>query len=207
MQARTWLHCWWQIVCTCILLTTATGLPAADSEYRRLPDSTTHEQALNLRLQKLQELLAQASPYQRYVLLDTAARTAFELKQFNLATAYARELIVLAPRFPEDWNYAPAVHAANIILGRNSLLQDDIESAKTYLLAAGNVPYSEILNHRGTDLKLANALLARGQRETVANYLLACTRIWPRGRQHLDRWLQQLNEGKIPSLLSPAPIQ
>jgi hypothetical protein len=205
MRARTLVACWQQIMCGCILLISVTGLPAA--EYSRLPESTTHEQALALRLQKLQGLLAQASPYQRYILLDTAARTAFELNQLDLASAYARELIILAPRFPEDWNYAPAVHYANIILGRVALLKDDIETAKTCLLAASRVPYSEILDHRGADLQLANALLARGQRETVAIYLQACTGFWPRNRVQLDRWLQQLNKGKIPSLLSPEQIQ
>jgi len=207
MSARTWLHCWRQLMCGCILLFSVTGLPAAEPEYSRLPESTTHEQALSIRLQKLQGLLAQASPYQRYILLDTAAKTAFELRQYDLAVAYARELIALAPGFPEDWNYAPAVHYANILLGRSALLQADIESAKSYLLAASKVPYSEILDHRGADLRLASALLARGQRETVASYLVACTGFWPRGKDRLEHWLQQLGEGKVPSLLTAEQIK
>lgn len=195
---------YWLAIIAATLLFTQSAVLRAEAEYIRLPANTSHKQALQLRLQKLEELLAQAGDYQRYILLDTAAKTALELKQYERANDYARRLISLAPQFPDDWNYAQAVHQANIILGRAALRADDIDSAKAYLLAASKIPYSEILDAQGADLQLANALLARGQRETVAQYLQAGTRFWPRGRAQLDGWLQQLAAGQIPSLLMPA---
>jgi tetratricopeptide (TPR) repeat protein len=190
-----------------LLFFSATCLSATAADYSRLPDSATHEQALNLRLKKLQDLLAQAGTYQRYILLDTAAKTAFALKQYGLAASYAHELITLAPKFPDDWNYSSAVHKANIILGRTALLKNDLDQAKQFLLAAGKVPYSKILDDHGADLQLASSLLARGQRETVSQYLQNCTRFWPQGRDQLTGWLQQLAEGKVPSLVAPDQIE
>lgn len=200
---RTLLDRWLPIFGGCVLFIATTGLTADEAEYSYLPATTSHEQALKLRLQKLDDLLAEASPYQRYILLDTAAKTALELKQRDLAASYAREIVSLAPQYPDDWNYAPAVHNANIILGKNALRQDDIDKAKHHLLAASKIPYSEILDNQGADLQLAGALLARGQRETVAQYLQACTRFWPRGRDQLERWQAQLAAGQIPSLTAP----
>lgn len=200
MYMRTLFNSRLSILEACMLLLSTTALFADEVEYSRLPAATSQEQALNLRLQKLDGLLAEASTYQRYILLDTAAKTALELKQRDLAASYAREIISLAPQFPDDWNFAPAVHRANIILGQNALREDDVNSAKYYLLAAGEVPYSEILDAQGADLELANALLARGQRETVARYLKACASFWPRGHARLERWRAQLAAGQVPSL-------
>jgi len=202
MHRRTGARFKPRIIAICLLLLlSATGM-AATADYSRLPDTTTHEQALTLRLHKLKDLLAQAGTYQRYILLDTAAKTAFELGQYDQATAYAQELIALAAKFKDDWNYSSAVHNANIIMGRAALLKNDINSAKQFLLAAGKVPYSKILDNRGADLQLAGALLARGQRETVNQYLQDCTRLWPHDRNRLEHWRQQLAEGKNPNLLT-----
>jgi tetratricopeptide (TPR) repeat protein len=202
MHRRTGARFKPRIIAICLLLLlSATGM-AATADYSRLPDTTTHEQALTLRLHKLKDLLAQAGTYQRYILLDTAAKTAFELGQYDQATAYAQELIALAAKFQDDWNYSSAVHNANIIMGRAALLKNDINSAKQFLLAAGKVPYSKILDNRGADLQLAGALLARGQRETVNQYLQDCTRLWPHDRNRLEHWRQQLAEGKNPNLLT-----
>jgi len=201
MHRRTGTHFRPRIIATCLLLLISASCIAATADYSQLPDTATHEQALALRLQKLKDLLVQAGSYQRYILLDTAAKTAFELNQYDQATAYAQELIALAPKFQDDWNYSSAVHNANIILGRTALLKTDVESAKQYLLAAGKVPYSKILDDRGADLQLASDLLARNQREIVRQYLQDCTRLWPHDRDRLEHWLQQLAEGENPNLL------
>ena len=202
MHWRTGAHFQPRIIATSLLLLiSASCIAAPEADYGRLPDNATHEQALTLRLQKLKELLAQAGTYQRYILLDTAAKTAFQLNQYDQATAYAQELIALAPEFQDDWNYSSAVHNANIILGRSALLKKDIDSAKQFLLAAGKVPYSKILDDRGADLQLASDLLAHGQRETVSQYLQDCTRLWPHDRERLEHWLQQIAAGERPDLL------
>lgn len=170
----------------------------ASVEYTTLPPFTPTRQALALRLEKLEALLAQASAYQRYILLDTAGRTAMELNEYRKAEQYARALVELSDSYPNDWNYASALHHSRIILGRCALKNDDISSAKRYLLAAGQIPSSNALNHSGPDIKLASELLKRGERAAVITYLKACRSIWPGGLEKLDHWLDLLDKGVTP---------
>lgn len=176
--------------------------PATAADYNQLPSNTTHAHALTLRLEKLESLLAKASDYQRYILLDTAARTALELERYPQAADYARELLALAANYPNDWNHAAALHYAHIALGRAALSSNDIAGAKQQLLAAANIPASDILNRNGPDLQLASRLLARGERETVSIYLKACASFWPRGQKKIGHWVQQLSQGESPELLA-----
>ena len=189
------------LLASCLLL----ALPAlafSAPKYTSLPPYTPAQQALEIRLEKLETLLAQASDYQRYILLDTTARTAMELAQYDKAEKLARDLNELAPAYPDDWNYASALHNSRIILGRTALLKSDIATARRYLLAAGQVPVSQLLNNTGPDLALANDLLKRNERSTVINYLKACRQLWPKGRTRLDQWLNQLDKGETPNLLA-----
>lgn len=183
-------------------LSLAAFTQASAADYTQLPGDTTHAHALTLRLEKLESLLAEASDYQRYILLDTAARTALELERYPQAADFARELLALAANYPNDWNHAAALHYAHIALGRAALASNDIAGAKQQLLAAANIPASDILNRNGADLELARRLLARGERETVSIYLKACASFWPRGQNKLDLWVQQLDQGESPKLLA-----
>ncbi len=190
-----------QLLASCLLFI----LPAlawTAVKYTSLPPYTPLTQALEIRLEKLEALLAQASDYQRYILLDTTARTAMELKQYDKAEQFARDLHELAPAYPQDWNYASALHHSRIILGRTALLKGDIATAKRYLLAAGQAPGSDILDNSGPDLQLASDLLKRNERTAVINYLKACRTFWSKGRGRLDQWLNQLGKGETPNLLA-----
>lgn len=171
-------------------------------EYTTLPYDASQKFALQVRMEKLQQLLDQADDYQRYVLLDTAARTAMELKLFNKADIYANELIGLATKYPEDWNYSSALHQSRIILGKIALRNDDMATAKRYLLAAGKVPASDLLNQRRPDFALAQTLLDTDEKTTVKQYLDLCKNLWPDGLSLLDHWQQQLASGKTPRLVA-----
>ncbi len=197
-------HRFFRLQLSAIVVVSSLGTTAsvAATAYSPLPSNSTHTHALALRLEKLESLLAKASDYPRYILLDTAARTALELERYSLAADFARELLDLAPKYPDDWNHAAALHYAHITLGRVALANNDIAGAKHQLLAAANIPASDILNRNGPDLQLASRLLARGEHETVSIYLKACASFWPDGQQKLDHWLQQLTQGDIPELLA-----
>ncbi len=165
-------------------------------EYISLPPGTPPMQALQVRLDKLEQLLEQAGDYQRYILLDTAARTALELKQYGKARRYASELQTLAEHFPLDWNYSSALHQSRIILGKLALQDGDIASAKRFLLAAASVPLSDALNQRAPDLTLAQSLLDKGEKDAVLDYLRLCKKIWPDGGDKLDYWLKHIARGE-----------
>ena len=180
----------------CALIPLLAGWTAFALEYTALPPGTPPMQALQVRLDKLEQLLEQAGDYQRYILLDTAARTALELKQYDKAREYASELQVLAEHFPLDWNYSSALHQSRIILGKLALQDGDIASAKRFLLAAASVPLSDALNQRTPDLTLAQSLLDKGEKDAVLDYLRQCKKIWPDGGDKLDYWLKHIARGE-----------
>jgi tetratricopeptide (TPR) repeat protein len=182
-----------------LLIGTHTGAVAA-IEYTTLPADATPTQALQTRLSKLEQLLAQADNYQRYILLDTAARTAMQLNRYDRARAYASELLLLTASYPQDWNYASALHQSRIILGLIAMHDNDLLTAKRYLLAAGSVSASDLLNQRKPDFSLAQMLLDKGEVATVIDYLNQCKQLWPDGLSLLDYWLRQLGKNKAVTL-------
>ncbi len=177
---------------------------ASAVEYTSLPVNSSEALALQTRLLKLEELLAQSGDYQRYILLDTAARAAMQLKQFNKASSYASELLNLASRYSTDWNYASALHHSRIILGLIAVHDDDIDTAKRYLLAAGNAPASDILNQNRPDFELAQALLDKGEKQTVIRYLTMTRKLWPDGIALIENWLQRLDKNDTVRLIPDA---
>ena len=184
------------------LLLSLAAMTLSAAEYTRLPSHTPRQQVLEIRLEKLETLLARASDYQRYILLDTTARTAMELKQYDKAEQLARDLHELAPAYPQDWNYASALHNSRIILGRTALVKGDVATAKRYLLAAGQAPGPGMLDNQEPDLQLASELLKRGERVAVTNYLRACLVFWSEGQARLEHWINQLGKGQTPRLLA-----
>jgi hypothetical protein len=185
-----------------LAITAVAECALAEVSYTALPPQTSYQQALAVRMAKLEALLEKSDAYQRYILLDTAAKTAMELKQSLKAQVYAKELEARAASYNTDWNYASAIHNSRIILGRVALQDGDIEKAKRYLAAAGSVDGSDILDRSGPDLILANALLARGETKAVVSYLQSCKRFWHKGRNQLNEWLKQIGSGNTTTLLA-----
>jgi hypothetical protein len=50
------------------------------------------------------------------------------------------------------------------------------------------------------DLSLSDALLKRGERDAVAEYLQNCSRFWQGRSKVLEDWIAQIRSGKSPRL-------
>lgn len=107
-------------------------------------------------------------------------------------------LLQEAEAFPKDWNYGNAIHAANIVLGRIALKEDDPKSAGKYLTAAGNTPGSPQLDTFGPDMNLARELLIVGEIDAVQRYFDLCAKFWKMDDGRLKQWKHLAGNGTIP---------
>ncbi len=137
---------------------------------------------------------------ERSYYLAQAAEAARIAGDDSKASEYATELLRLAEEVPRDWNYGNAIHEGHGILGHVALNQGDTEAAKAHLLSAGATPGSPQLNSFGPELTLAQALLDRGERDTVAEYLQNCSRFWQDRSKALNDWITQIRAGESPRL-------
>jgi hypothetical protein len=138
--------------------------------------------------------LAQASlstskvPYDRFLALTHAQLPAVECGKQELAEAYAREALQLAPQFRQDWNYGNAIHNGHVVLGRLALAHGDVAGACRELLLAGQTPGSPQLDSFGPNMSLAKALLQHGQRAVVIQYFDECQVFWRSDFGQLRKW-------------------
>src|SRR5205823_9113923 len=130
--------------------------------------------------------------------LDVVTMTAFDAGDLGKAEAYANELLTLAARYRDSWNYGNAIHKGNIVLGRIRLRQGDLEKAKSYLLAAGATPGSPQLDTFGPNMALAKELLEKGERDVVLQYFTLCRKFWESHADRLDTWTTDVQAGRIP---------
>jgi TonB family protein len=150
-------------------------------------------------LADLEQATAAAVGQQRFYYLQGLAEAAFDAVQFDKAEAYAKELLS-QPDSPKDWNYGNAVFYGNMVLGRVALNRDhQVESAKTYLLAAGRTPGSPQLNSFGPNMSLAKDLLLAGERDAVLDFFTSCRAFWKLGAVQLDNWTAAVKAGEVPN--------
>lgn len=134
----------------------------------------------------------------RFALLRELATTALHGGEFAKARRYAEELLAGAGR-PELADYAgQAVYYGNMVLGHLALVGSEVGKAKQHLVEAGRTPGSPSLDSFGPKMQLAKALLERGERETVLEYLRLCSRFWKPPDQRLDKWIHTVEQGGIP---------
>lgn len=150
------------------------------------------------RMEKLEGLLKEASPYQRWVILPKLSKTAVEAADFSKAQDYANQLLNLADTYKHDWNYGNAIHDANIVMGMVCLSNDSIEEAKKYLLNAGHAPISPQIRTFGPSMILADALIDRGESNVVIEYLELIKKIWLDNDGRLDSWISAIKGGGKP---------
>ena len=143
-------------------------------------------------------LVKSQSPQERFYALNVAAKESFVAGNTEGAKKYAQELMTLLPKFPGDWNYGNAVQDANLVLGRIAVKEGRIDEAKQHLIAAGNSPGSPQMNSFGPNVSLAKDLLEKGERDVVIQYLELCRKFWKMHRGNLDKWIQEIKDGKIP---------
>jgi hypothetical protein len=172
-------------------------LYAADANSTKAnPNDQTADKQKALEAQE--SALQNADEQNRFYGLDAVAMTAFEAGDIGKAETYANELLKLAARYRESWNYGNAIHKGNIVLGRIRLRQGDLEKAKSYLLSAGATPGSPQLNSFGPNMTLAKELLEKGERDVVLHYFDLCRKFWKLPEDRLDVWTADVKAGKIP---------
>ena len=84
------------------------------------------------------------------------------------------------------------------MMGRSALRGGHLEEARSCLLAAGHTPGSPQLNSFGPSMSFAREMLEAGEREPVLEYLNLCRSFWKADEGRLDRWTQEIKEGRIP---------
>jgi hypothetical protein len=160
-------------------------------------DQAKQDSALSV----LEPALSKAtSQEERYHSLAKVAEAALDSGEDGKARAYAEELLRLGETLPQDWNYGNAVHDGNRILGHLALKAGDIDAAKTFLLRSGETVGSPQLNTFGPSLTLAQALLAKGERDVVVRYLEMCSRFWEERDEAIGKWIADIRAGKNPDL-------
>jgi TonB family protein len=135
---------------------------------------------------------------QRFYMLDELAYGAYKAGADDKAAAYANELLKSAGDNRDDWNYGNAIFDAHTVLGLLAIRHDDIAAARAHLLDAGNTPGSPQLDSFGPDMVLAKALLEKGDRGAVLDFLAACGKFWKAGRTRLDAWSEAVRKGETP---------
>ena len=136
--------------------------------------------------------------YARFLRLADWSKRAVDRGKNDRAVRFARELLALAKRYPDDWNYGNAIHHGHLVLGRVALAAGNLEAAHTELLEAGRTHGSPQLNSFGPNMVLAKGLLATGEAHAVREYFDLCRNFWKRGSQQLDQWSEDIAAGRAP---------
>jgi lipopolysaccharide biosynthesis regulator YciM len=126
-----------------------------------------------------------------------AARAALELERFDVASRHATNALDALQRMPRDWNYGNVVHRAHLVLGHVALSQGDTQRAVRELALAGQTPGSPQLKTFGPNMSLALALLERGQKQPVLEYLSMCGKFWEK-QDRLAGWRREIEAGRVP---------
>jgi hypothetical protein len=110
--------------------------------------------------------------------------------QFN--TKYAEKLLRESPTSGD------AIYDGNLILAQAALDNDDISSAKQYLLQAASTPGARRIAQNGLDTSIARVLFDRGEKDAVVEYLKRGRELWPQGAQTIGRWEAAIKAGRRP---------
>lgn len=189
--------------------------PGAEAEASRNTDKNDEsmkERERGMRLAR-GELSVATSEQERFYALGEAAKNAFQGRKIKEAEALARELLELAPKFRNDWNYGNAIAEGNLVLGRIALSRNDIAEAKRCLLASAESHGSDILDSIGPDFLFAGILVRKGEGETVIAYLDSVAHFWAnpderaeayskaKARERLkllEIWKEEIRSGEVP---------
>ena len=169
------------------------------------------------------ELRSAKDTLHRWYALTDASVESLNRGHDRRAKSYAEELEQLTPRymgsenygssvgrtplktgFRGNWNCGNAIQSYNIVFGRLALKSGDVETAKKYLLAAGHSPGSPQMDSGGPNMSLAKALLAKGEKAVVLDYIELCRRFWEcDGHCHdnpgqLNRWKADIKANRVP---------
>jgi hypothetical protein len=146
------------------------------------------------------------------MLKEDVAFAAMGAGDYNMAKQLANELLINNVD-TLSFNYGNTIHDANTLLGRIALMEDDIKQAKEYLIKSGEGPTSPQLSSFGPSYVLAKALLKRGEKDIVLDYLdlvpnllvhpsdSSNSRMMANNQNKIEvlkKWKEEIISGKIP---------
>jgi hypothetical protein len=141
-----------------------------------------------------------ATLFQQYLAAPPLARAAYDTGDLVLANNTAQFLLRLAAANPK-WPQGEAIFTGNMVAGLVALDRGDIAAADAYLLASGQTKGSPRLKTFGPGMALANALIQKGQKEVVIEFLTSCGKFWtthPNSQTLLAGWQSDVAAGKTP---------
>jgi tetratricopeptide (TPR) repeat protein len=167
-------------------------------------DITTNSTSVTPRQQQrydeaIAKLNGATTEEKRFQALDNAAKDSFVVGKIEDARKYANELMTLAPKFKENWNYGNAIQDFNLVLGRIAMKEGHLDEAKHYLLEAGKSPGSPTMDSFGPNMSLAKDLLQKGEQKVVLEYMELCRKFWSEDYGDLNKWEKEIKAGKIPN--------
>ncbi len=130
-----------------------------------------------------------AAPYN----LPALAFVACETKQNDKAQKYAQ--LALDNGFSK--NDAACVHYGNLVMGRLSLRNKDLASAKKFLLQSAKF-HAGMKYWGDPNMSLAKELLENREKASVLQYFELCGKFWSPGKDRLKTWSATVKQGKIP---------
>jgi len=152
-----------------------------------------HSPSKNL---ELMENVLMAHPEFRSSRIGVLAMFAATAGDFGKARSYAIEAL---SNTGKGQNGEPQNnYYGNYVLGLVALNAGDVTAAKQYLLASTKAGGWASLAYIGPNVSLAKALLVRGEREVVVEYLEKCKTLWPKGGKTIDLWLAVIRAGATP---------
>lgn len=195
--------------------------PCGNAQTRKTSQDTALSPAEMLALNERIRAVARGERRRFYNLGDTA-QAAVLAHKYDKATRYADELLAMAPRYKEDWNYGNAIHTGHSVRGLVALAKGDVNAARQHLRLAGKTPGSPQLDTFGPDFMLAREMLRRGERESVLEYLDLVAKFWAQESERsearrraagleertrsydehaalLAQWKRDITAGKIPA--------
>ena len=127
-------------------------------------------------------------PQAKFYLTTDLATIALAAGETAKATAYSHSLLQQAVAMQGDWNYGNAIHVAHLVLGEIALAAGDMTKAKYHLLEAAKIPGSPQLDSFGPNMRLAEQLIAKGERQVVVQYFDLCATFWEGKFSRLEDW-------------------
>ena len=105
----------------------------------------------------------------------------------------------------ENSGSGDAIYAGNLILAQIALDNNDVATAKRYLLQAAATPGARRIELNGLDVSVARVLFDRGEKDAVLEYLHQGRSLWPQGAQLITRWETAIRAGRRPNFNTRGP--
>jgi hypothetical protein len=172
----------------CVMLGVVMSASGQQASKSAAADLAKHEESLK----------TTTDPEKRFYLTTDLATIALAAGETAKATAYSQSLLQQAPGMTGNWNYGNAIHVAHLVLGEIALNAGDMPEAKRHLLAAANMPGSPQLDSFGPNMRLAQLLLAKGERDVVVQYFELCANFWEGRFSQLEAWKAIVLKGEQP---------